>query len=353
MENNKKVDMIVDMQYGSTGKGLIAGYLAKRNGYDVVVNANMPNAGHTYIDDCGNKMVFKVLPNGIVSPNLKYVLIGPGSVFRLDRLIDEIKLALSFGYMEDVAVFIHPNAVPLTDEHVSKESLFDRIGSTKQGSMAAMVDKMERDPDGTVIADYPIFADYMEDLDAHEYGIYVTSHQTYNQVLKEANNVLAEGAQGFSLGINERFYPYCTSRDCTPTRFMSDMGIPHTLLRKVIGTARTFPIRVGGTSGGCYHDQIETSWERLGLPVERTTVTNKVRRVFTFSSVQIYDADWAMQPDEVFLNFCNYVDRRDLGIEIKNNKKVKSNELMGIIDCFRGKVRYLGYGPGDENVYEI
>ncbi len=75
-----KLDLIVDLQYGSTGKGLIAGYLAEKHGYDCVVNANMPNAGHTYIDDKGQKMVHKVLPNGIVSPSCDTVLIGPGSV---------------------------------------------------------------------------------------------------------------------------------------------------------------------------------------------------------------------------------------------------------------------------------
>jgi adenylosuccinate synthase len=39
---------------------------------------------------------------------------------------------------------------------------------------------------------------------------------------------------------------------------------------------RRFPIRVAGPSGEL---RGETSWEELGLPAEKTTVTKKVRRV--------------------------------------------------------------------------
>ncbi len=45
-----KVDLVVDLQFGSTGKGLLCGYLSESDDYDTVITANMPNAGHTYID---------------------------------------------------------------------------------------------------------------------------------------------------------------------------------------------------------------------------------------------------------------------------------------------------------------
>ena len=65
MRQMKKVDIIVDLQFGSTGKGALAGYLAANSDYDVVVSANMPNAGHTFIDSKGQRMIHKVLPSGI------------------------------------------------------------------------------------------------------------------------------------------------------------------------------------------------------------------------------------------------------------------------------------------------
>ena len=81
--------MILDLQFGSTGKGLLAGYLAKMRSPDVVVTAWGPNAGHTYIDSDGRHFIHRMLANGIVSPNLKAVLIGPGSVIDLDALEQE------------------------------------------------------------------------------------------------------------------------------------------------------------------------------------------------------------------------------------------------------------------------
>lgn len=332
----KKVDMIVDLQYGSTGKGLIAGYLAHKNKYDLVINANMPNAGHTYIDDKGNKMMHKVLPNGIVSPECRFALIGPGSVFNIDTLHREVNQAQKFGYFLNGSVIIHPNATILTPKHAALEQKLSRIGSTRQGSMTAMVNKMERHIDKSCIA-----RDNESMLTAGtliEEDIFIVEHEEYNRLITDAKSILAEGAQGFSLGINQKFYPYCTSRECTPAQFMSDMGIPLPYLRKVIGTARTYPIRVGGTSGGCYDDQKETSWKELGLAKEFTTVTKRERRVFTFSEQQINDAIWAMAPDEIFINFCNYMDMEDCST---------------IAGAFKGLVKYTGHGPKRSDVHEV
>ena len=53
-----KAYMILDLQFGSTGKGLLAGFLAKSRQPDVVITAWGPNAGHTYIDE--NRRVFRL-----------------------------------------------------------------------------------------------------------------------------------------------------------------------------------------------------------------------------------------------------------------------------------------------------
>ena len=339
----KKVDLIVDLQFGSTGKGLIAGYLATKNEYDMVINANMPNAGHTFIDGQGNTMIHKVLPNGIVSPKCKAVMIGPGSVFSPERLNKELNEAAEMGY-DQFEVFIHANAVLLTEDHKFAESKMDNIGSTKQGSAAALIEKIKRNPEfnPTVGTNEGLLMLNIDD----QSRVNVMTPVEYAMALQVANNILAEGAQGFSLGINEGFYPFCTSRDCTPARFMADMGIPLPMLRTVIGTARVHPIRVGGTSGGCYPDQTETSWEALGLEEERTTVTQRVRRVFDFSREQIRDAIMASQPNEIFLNFCNY-------------DGPYSKEVMEVIDAELDEwgvplsiVRYFGYGPTVNDVVD-
>lgn len=344
MNNAKKVTMIVDLQFGSTGKGLIAGYLAERDAPDVVITCNMPNAGHTYIDSKGNKMIHKVLPNGIVSPGLRAVMIGPGAVFDVERLHDEVAAARALGYLgAGIEIMIHPNATVLQAAHKNiEQATLSGISSTMQGSMAAMVHKMSRPLTGN-----PTAKQYVETQkeDGFETSMasYVCTQEEWIDALTQADNILAEGSQGYSLGINTGFYPFTTSRDCTPARFLSDMGIPHSMLRTVIGTARTFPIRVGNTadghSGPCYPDQSETSWDELGQTAERTTVTQRIRRVFTFSMEQIKEACFYCAPNEIFLNFCNYME---------------DEQWMGLADGITKetgvRVTYLGHGPAFDDV---
>lgn len=329
---HKKVDLITDLQYGSTGKGLLAGYLAADCSYDVIINANMPNAGHTFIDHRGNVMVHKVLPNGIVGFP-KYVLLGPGSVFDPDRLQFEMDQAVRFGY-DGFKILIHQNAVPLKDIHVQMESeLVAKIGSTATGGMAAQMDKMARNPEDPATCR----AMGISHFGAAE----VIDHSDYIAILYGANHILAEGAQGYSLSLNGSFYPYVTSRDCTPTRILAEMVIPWHMLDRVIGTMRTFPIRVGGNSGPAYPDQKELTWQELGQTPERTTVTKRIRRVFELSRQQTLDSLLECGPNAIFLNFCNYLDDEDQVADIVGLIDDMAKDFLGVSRA----VKWLGYGP--------
>ena len=330
----KKVDMIVDLQYGSTGKGLIAGYLGVERRYDVVVNANMPNAGHTYVDQYGQTMIHKVLPSGICGTDLVCVLLGAGSVFSLEQLQKELVHLWSLNYMKGIPIYIHPNAVILQPHHAREEAGMDNIGSTKQGAGAALVEKIRRDP--SMSSNLLARSHYARIAEATQGAAQVIDHHQYHNVLKAAGRILAEGAQGYSLGLNQKFWPYCTSRECTPARFMSDMGIPLNYLNEVIGTCRVHPIRVGGTSGPHYPDQTEISFESIGQVEELTTVTKKVRRLFTWSNMQMYDAVFECAPDHIFLNFCNY-------------DPVRASKIQQEFD----EVKWCGFGPRHVDVMEM
>jgi len=122
---------------------------------------------------------------------------------------------------------------------------------------------------------------------------------------------------------------------------------------KVIGTARTYPIRVAnrfdthgtmvGYSGPVYDDQVEIDFETIGQLTELTTVTKLPRRIFTFSALQINDAIRMNGPDYVFLNFINYVKDR--------------NELIAIVQAIEHTehapiVKWLGAGPTTNDVYD-
>ena len=328
-----QIDLIVDLQYGSTGKGLLAGYLAETFEHDTVATCNMPNAGHTYIDSLGNKMIHKVLPNGIISPNLERVLIGPGAVFDEGRLYEEIDAALELGYLEEAMIFIHPNAMVLRPEHRQMEqATLSGIASTMQGSMAATTEKMVRDPNKPCLA--------RDVLVPKRPGVVVLDNNSWMEQVGRSRKILAEGSQGFSLGVNQRFHPYCTSRECTPYRLLSDMALPQITVN-TWGTLRTYPIRVGNTSdgysGSVHSDQAEISFEDIGQEVETTTVTGRPRRIFTFSHSQLEEALWHCRPDHLFLNFANYMEPVSLG--------ALSEQIDTIASEFGCKIDLYGYGP--------
>lgn len=346
----KELHVVTDLQYGSTGKGLLAGYLAERFQPDTIAIAFSPNAGHTYIDGDGNKFVNTAIPNGIVSNALRRILIGPGSVINLDTLMAEMeKYAL---WLDGVDILIHENAAVVTQAHRDAEAAsMLAIGSTMKGVGAAVIDKIKRDPRTNIIARDALVSTPLEG--------YVVTTQEYNAALDKGEIVMLEGAQGFSLSINQGFYPFTTSRDCTVHQLLSDCAIPRPKsgVMRVYGCARTYPIRVAnrynengkmiGTSGPCYDDQEEISWGRLGIKPELTTVTQLPRRIFTFSKQQIQEAIRMNGVDEVFLNFANY-------IELDNNPDaMKLEEYKHAIDQAGAELTMLGWGPTVNDVEEV
>jgi adenylosuccinate synthase len=350
----KKATIICDMQYGSTGKGLIAGYLAERDKPDVVVTSWSMNAGHTFINADGVKYIHCMLANGIVSPNLEYVLLGAGSQIGLDKLFNEV--ASNLADIGDAKILIHENACIISQRHIDIETAtMVGIGSTMKGCGAAIIEKIGRNRESKIIA-----RDFQNGIEiaAAEAGlpIYVITHAQYIDRIIKARKIQVEGAQGYSLGINSGFYPFVTSRECTPAQIASDCMIPLPMIEKVVGTMRTYPIRVAnrfnekgemiGYSGHCYPDQEEVQFDEIGQPVEFTTVTKLPRRIFTFSHMQCFEAMAAIMPDEVFLNFANYTDPDAL-------EAIKGT-IDGVADYLKcGGVKYMGYGATSLDVKEI
>jgi adenylosuccinate synthase len=337
------MDMIVDMQFGSTGKGLLAGYLALKKQPELVITAWGPNAGHTFIDHDGRKYVHTMLANGIVSPALKYVMIGPGSVINVNALLAECAAA-NFPLNKLV---IHSAAALVTESHRAEESEYGfKIGSTMKGTAAAMVQKLRRDPD------CPNTAGLVMDEFAAELLPCVVTQQRWEEIIMAHDTAMVEGAQGYSLSLNKGFYPYTTSRDCTPQQLLVDCGLPWPYWHlNIIGVARTYPIRVAnrfdavgnqiGTSGPCYPDQREMDWEEIQRGPELTTVTKLPRRIFTWSGLQIRDAVYQCGIKQVFLNFCNYLSNQE-----------QLNERMSAVEEAGATVKWTGWGASVDCVRE-
>lgn len=346
-----KAYMIFDLQFGSTGKGLLAGYLAKKEKPDTVVTAWGPNAGHTYINEDGRVFVHRMLANGVVSPNLQAVLIGPGSVIDLKCLKEEITSCADL--LGGKLLVIHPNAVIVTEEHRQIETRNVKIGSTMKGTGAAVISRIERDLDKSPLARDNIPIDFYDKMSFLEIDFHCDA-RTYIDQLLLSQIIQIEGAQGYSLSMHSEFWPYVTSRDVTPAQVLADCAIPYSIKPEVYGTMRTYPIRVAdrydddgtkiGTSGPCYLDQREIDWGDIGVKPELTTVTKLPRRVFTFSHQQFREAMTQCSPTKLFLNFVNYLDAESY------------LDLVSWIEdeyCLADMIDWVGVGPHHQSIIDF
>lgn len=348
---------IIDLQFGSGGKGQIAGTIGRRWEPDTVVCANGPNAGHTYrwtnpADMTERRIMHTVLPVGSVLPSVRNILIGPGAVVDAERL--KVELAESHALFQGKNIIIHPNATFVFDRHRLAERDFIKIGSTMKGTAEAAIEKIRRGPLAPIARH---MKDCLYDLGLPLGDVKLTScYQDYAQAIDSSDKMLVEGAQGHSLSIHSQFYPHCTSRDVSVHQLLADCQIPRSRGIFVIGVCRTYPIRVAnrfvdgkqvGTSGPCYPDQEEISWESIGREPELTTVTKLPRRLFTFSSQQLADACRLNQPDKIALTFCDYLSPP--GVSALGHPNVI--KFMRKVELITGVGGYVSFGPRDLDVY--
>ena len=298
-----KVNFLIDGQWGSTGKGKLAGYLYERyKNITMAISDNMPNAGHTFTRD-GKNFIFKALPTGVLFDGVAS-LIGPQAVLGEEQFQYELEMVKN-EIGQYPKVMIHPMATIVTANDKEAESgIVSKMASTGQGSCAATIKKMWRAGEASLAKHSRILDPFVAD-----------THSYLQHRLKIGGAALSEGSQGFDLSMNcGHSYPHVTSRDCLIGRMMDNAGCAVKSVGSIIACLRTLPIRVGSTentSGPYYDDQSELDWKTVskmcGHDVEeKTTVTQRIRRVFTFSEAQLRKFCEYVQPDYAFLNFVNY-----------------------------------------------
>jgi len=331
------ITVVVGGQFGSEGKGKVAGMLAQ--GADLSVRGGGPNAGHVFEGPNGAFHVTRSLPSGACYRHLR-MAIGPGAVLQPDVLCEEIA---RFGLGPDRLV-IDPRASLVTREDMRREghvddgnspegSLRDRIGSTAEGTGEALarriLDRGRRDV--PLAGDEPRFQRYLGDVPS-----------VVDEARTEGRNILLEGTQGFGLSSYYGYYPYVTSRDTSPAVVCSEVGVAPHLVNEVVMVVRTFPIRVpsvgSGTSGPMGR---ETTWEEVtefsGSPepiVEQTTVSKRTRRVALFDPLEVRRAVTVCQPTRLALTFVDYLNHEDRGVcewgrlSTKTRDWIRNNESL-------------------------
>lgn len=336
MLNGDGAFVLVDGQFGSTGKGLFASYLSNWAGkFPVAITNGGANSGHTFYSADGEKIVLKHLTTFAVAAKLRGInvvnYISPGAIINPDVLNEEVE-------RHNINVVLSANACVISEADRVKEGsgAIAAVAGTRQGVGAALVRKIERDPSAIVA-----------NANINWHPMIKVQYTTPNWM--QTKKMFLEVSQGFSLGINSFFYPKVTSRECTAMQGLADARIPAQMLNQVLMVVRTYPIRVGNfeghSSGDWYPDQDETSWEELGVQEELTTVTKRVRRVATFSFLQFQDALAANHPGVVLVNFMNYI----------KDPKERSQFISRVKNAARGTLGYepkflYGYGPNTHDI---
>ncbi len=336
--------VVVGGQYGSEGKGKVSAFITKQENIDICVRCGGPNSGHSFVDENGKNIVLRQLPTGFVNPRTR-LLIPAGALIDLAVLKQEIEsLALP---PERIGIDRKCFIIEEKDRKLEQAlSLRERLSSTLCGVGAAQSRRVLRGEDARLARDvsreYPWISEYLTDVS-----------DEVNAALDSEKKVLIEGTQGFGLSLyHSGHYPKTTSRDTTASGFLSEVGVSPRLVTEIVVVFRTFPIRVAGDQAGPLKDEI--TWEQLqkesGYPYaieERTSVTNKVRRVARFDWELARKAIHINRPTKVALNGLDYLSFANFDSACAANLSPGAKAFVAKLEIESATAaEYLGVGPG-------
>ncbi len=335
--------VVVGGQYGSEGKGKVSAFITKQENIDICVRCGGPNSGHSFVDENGQTIVLRQLPTGFVNPRTR-LLIPAGALIDplvLRQEIDSLKLPPGRIGIDRKCFIIEEK----DREREQALGLRDRLSSTLCGVGSAQSRRTLRGDDARlawdVSCDYPWMSEFLTDVS-----------DEVNTALDRKKKVLIEGTQGFGLSLyHSDHYPKTTSRDTTAAGFLSEVGVSPLRVTEIVVVFRTFPIRVAGHQAGPLKDEI--NWKQIqeesGYPCaieERTSVTNKIRRVARFDWELARRAINTNRPTQLAMNGLDYLDYANYGMS--SDKHLSSKAKQFLSDLAQRVVRtprYLGVGP--------
>jgi adenylosuccinate synthase len=303
--------IIIGAQWGDEGKGRILDAIAAEAAI-VARFSGGDNAGHTVTAD-GKIFRLHLVPSGIVHPRPLCVL-GSGMVINPQRLLAEMDQLRSQGVAcTPERIKISHAAHLLTPLHIALDEAEEsarekKIGTTGRGIGPAFADKTARcgvraelfaqpeecadkvrnhilhgnrtldklygrpplDADAIAAA----FCDYARTLQPY----IADTSALVSEALERGRTVLAEGAQGTLLDIDQGTYPFVTSSSTGVAGAFAGLGIGARHLGRVIGVVKAFQTRVGegpfpteetGEIGGRLRGTGSMPWDEFGTTTRR------------------------------------------------------------------------------------
>ena len=273
------VDVVLGLQWGDEGKGRVIDQLAAN--YKVVARfQGGANAGHTIYYD-RKEHVLHQIPSGVRHAETQN-LIGDGVVLDIGALFEEIEALekLLPGASKRILVSEGCHLVlPLhkaLDKYEERLRAKDRIGTTGKGIGPCYQDKYGRR--GIVLKDLrneltlntkyaylkKWYASYLnelpkesrKELEREEEAFFsackkwkhlhiVKGVDVVEEALSRGEEVLAEGAQGALLDIDQGTYPYVTSSHTGIGGVVTGLGVAPQEIRHVWGVTKAYCTRVG------------------------------------------------------------------------------------------------------------
>lgn len=366
----RNVYTIIDGQAGSSGKGKVIGQMAIDKKMELAITNNMPNAGRTFVEN-GIKRVFRNIPVSAVNPNT-VLFLGPESIIDMDTLVMEYEQNRDI--LDGREIIAHPLIPLVQKEHIEREKRELKFGSTFKGCAACKCDKIMRRPD-------------LKFFEGYKSIKVLSDRDYYNKLfhyLETMKKILVESAQGSNLDINHSgLYPYVTSRQVSVEQILADAAISSKQLKSTTMLIRTFPIRISnmiydGSSifSGGYGSSEELTWEQISVGAflgqyptviteddleeysdikndfcEYTTVTKQKRRVFDISVELLKRSVYLNHPDEVYLNFFQYLDSEYENVHGKYDgingiyfDNYRSEYIAWLEDVIGAPINFLGTG---------
>ncbi len=355
---NNNISIVIDGQAGSCGKGKICGYLAKKDNFSIATNNWSSNAGHTYVENDGRKIVVSHLPMAMVNPITK-LCINAGAIITPEILYKEIEEYKDL--IGNRKIYIHPRAMIIQEKHREIEKQNIRSGSTFKGCGAALADKIMRKKDIMLAKDF--FSG-----DNNQFSDFIEIRDTAI-ILNKESKILIEGAQGQDLDINYGLdYPNVTSRMCSAAQLVADAGLSVFNVKDVYMIIRPYPIRISNETNigekvysGDYAGSKEITWNEVskrcgydGNLEEYTTVTKKKRRVFEMNWERLRYNVMINRPTQLVLNFVQYIDYK--AYRCKNYDKLpkKVKEFIAKIEEeTQVPVTLIGTGEKNEDIIDL
>lgn len=349
-EKESKATIVVGGSFGSEGKGAITHHLAMQDDYDIAVRGGSDNAGHTiYHNDKPYKM--QDIPVAWTNPKTR-IMIAPAAIFSVEQFEKELGWLREAGLPAEGRLIVDRNAGVITQAHIDEEvhlrGLSGKIGSTAHGCGAALAAKLMRDGFKTA-KEFDAFKPFIGDVSAE-----------LNQALYDGDRAILEGTQGTMLSLNHSpYYPFCTSRDATACAIANEAGIGPQRIGEVVMVVRSYPIRVGGNSGLTAGQELD--WtdiaQRSGrhdLVPERTTVTNKQRRIFEWSWEDFFTALRLNSPTQIAVTFADYWNAGDFGARTFSDLSETSQRKLANIQRRAGvPVTLVKTGPKNDHIIDL